>query len=339
MRRLILRNESIAPRLAVPCGVAPNTYGVGAKIRVFGGAVAMQSQETICGGRYLSGDAPMLVFAAGTVTNNLSIEVTWRNGKRTRVEHAVPNCIYEVNEARAVVPEVANRTALPSMFSDVSTLLNHRHHDEPFDDFNRQPLLPRKFSQSGPGVAWFDLDEDGHDELIIGNGRRGPIEAFHFTGGKFALFARSMPLPEDCLGLAGTSDERGRPALLAALSSYETGQTNAIALQLEVTGKSFHLAGALAPAPGTNPGPIAVGDVNGDNRLDLFLGGQSLGISRTRLARPSLSGATVAGNRFGTKRDFRWSRNRQFRGLHGYEWGRLAGPAPGHKSRSNLALP
>ena len=28
------------------------------------------------------------------------------------------------------------------------------------NDFERQPLLPRKLSQLGPGVSWFDVDGD-----------------------------------------------------------------------------------------------------------------------------------------------------------------------------------
>jgi len=51
----VYRNECRAPRVAVRLrGRAPNTRGIGAKIWLYGGAVPMQSQEMICGGRYLS---------------------------------------------------------------------------------------------------------------------------------------------------------------------------------------------------------------------------------------------------------------------------------------------
>jgi len=62
----LYRNESHAPRVAVRLkGQAPNTRGIGAKIWLYGGAVPVQSQEMICGGRYLSGDDAMRVFATG----------------------------------------------------------------------------------------------------------------------------------------------------------------------------------------------------------------------------------------------------------------------------------
>src|SRR5205814_3616878 len=80
----VYRNQSAAPRVAVRLkGLAPNTRGIGAKIWLYGGAVPRQSQEMICGGRYLSSDDPMRVFAAGSLTNEMRIAGQRRGGKRT----------------------------------------------------------------------------------------------------------------------------------------------------------------------------------------------------------------------------------------------------------------
>lgn len=60
---LIYRNDSSAPRLSVRLlGSPPNTRGIGAKIRVRNGAVPLQSQEVMCGGRYLSADDSARTF-------------------------------------------------------------------------------------------------------------------------------------------------------------------------------------------------------------------------------------------------------------------------------------
>src|SRR5438093_11133585 len=97
---LVYRNETVAPRLAVRLrGKSPNTQGIGAKIRVSGGPVT-QSQEIICGGRYMSGDDPVRVFAAGSSTN-LTVEVDWRSGKRSVARNCLPNHIYEIDETGA----------------------------------------------------------------------------------------------------------------------------------------------------------------------------------------------------------------------------------------------
>src|SRR5205814_2807087 len=87
----ILRNDSPAPRVAVRLkGKAPNTRGTGAKIKVTGGPVP-QSQEMICGGRYLSCDDAMRAFAAGTATHALTIDVSWRSGPRSLAQARTNN--------------------------------------------------------------------------------------------------------------------------------------------------------------------------------------------------------------------------------------------------------
>jgi hypothetical protein len=100
---LVCRNDSSAPRVAVQLkGLPPNTQGIGSKVKLLGGAVPIQSQEIICGGRYLSGDQPMRVFAAGSLTNQMRLEVTWRSGRRSAVSGVKANRIFEIDEAGAI---------------------------------------------------------------------------------------------------------------------------------------------------------------------------------------------------------------------------------------------
>jgi hypothetical protein len=109
---LIYRNNSSAPRVAVRLkGQPPNTQGTGATVKLIDGAVKTQSQEMICGGRYLSGDHAMRVFAAGSLTDKMRIEVTWRSGRRTVVSGVQANCLYEIDEPAKVKPARETKTA------------------------------------------------------------------------------------------------------------------------------------------------------------------------------------------------------------------------------------
>ena len=100
----LLRNDAGAPRVAVRLkGKAPNTRGVGAKIKLLNGAVPSQSQEMIAGGRYLSSDDSMRVFAAGTTTNAIAIEVVWRSGARSLLTNVAADKIYEIDEAEFAI--------------------------------------------------------------------------------------------------------------------------------------------------------------------------------------------------------------------------------------------
>jgi hypothetical protein len=71
----------------------------------------MQSQEMVCGGRYLSGDQAMRVFAAGNLTNEMEIEVSWRSGRRTVVSGVKGNRLYEIDEPAAIKDRNSKSTA------------------------------------------------------------------------------------------------------------------------------------------------------------------------------------------------------------------------------------
>jgi hypothetical protein len=236
----LLRNEAAAPRVAVRLqGLPPNTRGIGAKITVSGGPVT-QMQEMICGGRYLSSDDPMRVFAAGSTNARLRIEVAWRSGRRSVVENVVPNSLHEITE-----PDTAPVAAPPSpagggstWFADESARLNHAHQEEDTDDFARQPLLPRKFSQCGPGVNWTDVDGDGRDDLALASGRpAAPAVFLNDSKGRFI----PTNLPADSL------------AQLAA-------------------GR----AGVAGANPDSISAPCAMADLAGHGALSLFVGGRAV---------------------------------------------------------------
>lgn len=273
---VLYRNDAGVPRVQVRLrGKAPNTHGVGAKVRVLGGPVP-QSQEMICGGRFASGDDFVRTFAAGSVTNQLTIEVTWRDGTRSVVTNALANRIYEIDQAGAQAVPKQERAPKPEpLFRDASELLAHAHHEEDFNDFERQPLLVRKLSQSGPGVSWFDVDGDGHDDLIFSSGRGGTLTIRRNNGrGGFETWTQSQfaAATHDQTSVLGVARKNGRQ-LIVGSSNYESGDVAAGAQIVDpASGKTV----ASLPGQPSSTGPLALADINGDGELDLFIGGRVL---------------------------------------------------------------
>jgi hypothetical protein len=278
---LVYRNDTAAPRIAVRLkGKSPNTRGIGAKIKVLGGPVT-QSQEMMCGGRYVSGDDSMRVFAAGASTN-LTIEVTWRSGAHSHVANCQPNYVYELDEAGAVaVPAAESAKPAPApWFRDVSELIQHKHQQEQFDDFARQPLLPRRLSQLGPGVAWFDLDGDGREDLIIAGGKGGRLAVYRYDPRNgFQLqqgAAWNEPAVRDQTTVLGWTPEPGASSLLVGSSNYTDGQTNGdCVLRYDWKNGDPKTAPGL-PGQSASVGALALGEISGDGHLALFVGGRVL---------------------------------------------------------------
>ncbi|MBK7997765.1 MAG: VCBS repeat-containing protein [Verrucomicrobia bacterium] len=272
----VYRNNAVGDRIAVRLrGKGRNTRGIGARIQVTGGPVA-QSQEMMAGGRYLSSDDSMRTFAAGR--EPMRIEVTWRSGRRSVVENAKANRIYEVDEASSVEQSSAKAAPVVTHFTDVSGLVNHRHVDEAFDDFALQPTLSKRLSQSGPGVAWFDVDGDGWDDLLIGSGRGGTLAVFRndARGGFVPMTGAPFEgaVSQDQTTVLGLRTAGGERVVLVGSANYENGQPNEPAVRAyRVPAKMME---AAVPGQVSSSGPMAMADVDGDGELDLFVGGRAI---------------------------------------------------------------
>ena len=274
----LYRNENDRARIAVRLrGLAPNTEGIGARVIVRNGGME-QSKEITKGGHYLSGSDAMVVFAAPLEDRGYDIEVIWRNGRRSLLTGISANRFYEIDQSASEQLLVEPEQEIQPVFADVSSMLGHRHTEWPFDDFLRQPLLPNRLSQLGPGVSWFDYDGDGDDDLFIADGRNGRLSVYKneagvaFTKIEDAVFAATTDRDQTTvLGIAGATT-----SVLVGQSNFEDADIEApSAVLITQMAKAFNRVQDLTAFESTT-GAIAASDYDNDGDLDLFIGGRTI---------------------------------------------------------------
>ena len=254
---VIYRNESPAPRVAVTLrGEAPNARGAGAVVTLTSRSLPAQSREMTIGGYYLSGSDSRLAFATGG-DSLVTIDVRWRNGRRTTLRDVGVGRLYEIDETGALAatsaPTVADSTQ--PLFDNATALLGgHVHVDSLFDDYRRQPLLPNRFSQLGPGASWIDVDGDGRDDLVVGAGRGGALTVLLNVGGRFRpVRPPGAPAAWDLTTILPLPDGRGGTMLLAGQSSYESSSPGEALSVSPVVGYPIRAGALLAPVPVAAP--------------------------------------------------------------------------------------
>lgn len=271
----LLRNDSSAPRVQVRLhGNGNNSQGIGARVR-FNGRW-MQQQEMVSGGRYLSGDEPVRTFAflPGDTATNSTLQIRWRSGAVSTIAGIQADRAYEVQEPRGPATPPAEPATTKALFSDASDQMRHRHPEQEFDDYARQPLLPRKLSQLGPAACWFDWDGDGWEDLILGAGRGGAIAFFANNSGKgFKAPTRIGPESnqDDVVGLLALGEPNQPSTLLAALANYESPSASREAVAIHQNDAPLTGIPGIASE---SAGPMTLVDLDGDGVPELVVGGR-----------------------------------------------------------------
>jgi len=134
-------------------GGAPNTAGIGSRVRVLGGPVRCSEREMMP--RAVPVELRREPHVRDRHRAHVRIEVDWRDGRRSVIDSALPNREYEISAAPHVPRTTYHTPPTRHPFRrHLVTMGAHQHVEPYFDDFQRQPLLPNSFSQLGPGVAW-----------------------------------------------------------------------------------------------------------------------------------------------------------------------------------------
>ena len=262
-------------------GVRSNSSGIGALVTVEAGGVKHVRQLVPVSG-YLSSNEPIIHFGLGEAELVDRISVRWPDGGKQDYRGLRVNHHHEITEAGGELPAYRRDTFDP-LFLAEDRLRGIVHKERVFEDFSRQPLLPNKLSQLGPGVAVADVNGDGSEDFYISTAR-GQSGAIFLNDGKgnFRVGATSpFDADEDTEGMGVLffdADSDGDQDLYVASGSYEYDPGSLLTrdrLYLNDGAGNFDKAppGAL-PEFRDNSSCVVAADFDRDGDLDLFIGGR-----------------------------------------------------------------
>lgn len=265
-------------------GEQNNINGIGATVEVF-----YKDQKQIIENSpyrgYLSCVSTNIHFGFPFATKIDSLLVTWPDGKQELIDTPAIKRQLTLSYAKAVHLKRPVPGSKP-LFENITpkTKVQFIHQEFDFVDFDKQKLLPRRFSQFGPSIAIGDIDGNGTDDMFVGASAGNDATIFlQSKNGNFVQ--QELPPPQgkdvrkpEMMGvLLFDADGDGDLDLYTASGSNEflpNTKNYQDRLYLNKGKAVFEYDSLALPVNFTSNSCVKAADYDGDGDLDLFIGGR-----------------------------------------------------------------
>jgi hypothetical protein len=270
------KRNVVAVELEGPKG---NTQGLGAKVHVHTGNTRQFSEASVYRG-FLSSVDNRLYFGLPDSTAIDSIVVLWPD--KTRNVVTKPGGVFvKISYSKESDVRQTNSTGEAAFIQADPAAIEFKHEETDFIDFNVQRTIPRKFSQSGPGLAVGDVNNDNLEDLVIGAsiGYRHSV-FLQQPNGKFSSSAvqtaDEVKYMEDAGLLLFDADNDNDLDLYIAGGGFEHMDSTYYVHRLMINdGKgNFTERKEALPKMFVSGSCVRAADFDTDGDLDLFVGGR-----------------------------------------------------------------
>ncbi|GGD18169.1 VCBS repeat-containing protein [Hyunsoonleella pacifica] len=278
----VYRNNSASNYLKVSLeGAVKNKNAIGATVLVFADSLK-QAKQVYAARGYQSSVSYNLIFGLAGVETIDSLKVVWDDGQTEFLTGITANQHVKLKYKNAKKPYKVKKESR-SFFKPVSALefgINYRHKSVNFNDYKLQVLLPQKQSTIDAAIAIADINNDGLEDLFIGNTTGYPAQMYLQNSlGKFTLTNQALfaidKVYNDNSALFFDADNDGDLDLYVTSGNYSLPENDKL-LQDRLyinNGKGKFSKGHL-PKMLSVTKAITTSDFDNDGDLDLFVGGR-----------------------------------------------------------------
>lgn len=269
-------------------GSGNNTHGIGAKVVLYkDDQVFYQEQIPVRG--FQSSVDYTLHFGLGLHSSIDSLQVIWPNQFYQSLKNIQSNqniVLHQVDVTTRFDYSNFLQSNNNFLIKDISDHINitFTHEENDFDDFNREPLMPYALSAEGPAVAVGDVTGNGLDDLFIGGAtKQNSVLYIQEKNGTFIssqekLFAEDN-ISEDVDAIFFDATGDGNLDLYVVSGGGQLlGKNPGLRDRLYIndgSGKFIKSENRL-PELYQNGSIVRAADFNGDDAIDLFIGGRSI---------------------------------------------------------------
>jgi hypothetical protein len=274
--REINKNNYLAVLLK---GKSPNTFAVGAKIKVYAGGQQLTREVIPSRGFQSSVDYKQIIGLGNTAPD--SIIIIWPDRSIKKIMKPAVNSVITVQQEKETIfleePVINTNT----FFSPVKASFE-KHIENNLVDFYTERNIPRMLSREGPKAATGDVNNDGLEDIFIGGTPGHPGQLYlQNTSGTFIkkeqkIFEQFLSYEDVAVSLFDCDNDKDLDLLVCP--GGNANDTNSREMEIRLFKNdgngNFELAFNSFPYTGINVSVAAVNDFNGDGYADVFIGGR-----------------------------------------------------------------